>query len=133
MIPDFQSLMLPVLRHASGSEIRISELVADLADEFELEASERSKTLPSSGQTVLYNRAQWAKTYLKQAGLLRPTKRAHFEITNRGTDVLSNPPDRIDISFLEQFPEFREFRDRSKKSGGLGSKPNQHLDFGLRC
>lgn len=116
MIPDFQTLMLPVLQHAASNEIRISELVPQLADDFQLSQDERGQTLPSSGQSVLYNRAQWAKTYLKQAGLLEPTKRAHFRISERGLEVLRKPPERIDIAFLEQFPEFRAFRDRSKKS-----------------
>lgn len=116
MIPDFQTLMLPVLKHAAAGEIRISELVPQLADDFGLSAEERSQTLPSSGQSVLYNRAQWAKTYLKQAGLLEPTRRAHFRISQRGLDILKSPPARIDIGFLEQFSEFRAFRDRSKKA-----------------
>ena len=116
MIPDFQTLMLPVLKHAATDEIRISELVAQLADDFNLTPEERDQTLPSSGQSVLYNRSQWAKTYLKQAGLLEPTKRAHFRISERGLDVLKNPPARINIGYLEQFPEFRAFRDRSKKT-----------------
>ncbi len=118
MIPDFQTLMLPVLKHAATGEIRISELVPQLADDFQLSQDERDQTLPSSGQSVLYNRAQWAKTYLKQAGLLEPTKRAHFRISERGLDVLRNPPSRIDIAFLEQFEEFRAFRDRGKKTEG---------------
>ncbi|MBU2586560.1 MAG: restriction endonuclease [Alphaproteobacteria bacterium] len=108
--------MLPVLKHAAAGEIRISELVSQLADDFQLTQEERGQTLPSSGQSVLYNRAQWAKTYLKQAGLLEPTKRAHFRISERGLGVLRSPPERIDITFLEQFAEFRAFRDRSKKN-----------------
>ena len=116
MIPDFQTLMRPVLALAGNGEIRISEVVDVLADEFALSVGERAQTLPSSGQTVLYNRAQWAKTYLKQAGLLELTRRAHFRVTERGRRVLENGPARIDIAFLDQFPDFREFRDR-KKSG----------------
>lgn len=108
--------MLPVLKHAATGEIRISELVPQLADDFGLTQDERDQTLPSSGQSVLYNRAQWAKTYLKQAGLLQPTKRAHFQISERGLQVLKSPPVRIDIPFLEQFSEFRAFRDRNKKA-----------------
>lgn len=115
MIPDFQTLMVPVLQYAVDSEIRISELVPRLADDFNLTEEERNETLASSGQLVLYNRAQWAKTYLKQAGLLEPTKRAHFCISERGREVLRGNPARIDISFLEQFDEFRQFRDRNKK------------------
>lgn len=123
MIPDFQSLMLPVLEHAVQGEIRISDLVSQLADDFSLSEEERSKTLPSSGQSVLYNRSQWAKTYLKQAGLLEPTKHAHFRISKRGREVLKNPPERIDIGFLEQFPEFQAFRNRGKKSQANESSP----------
>lgn len=115
MIPDFQSLMLPVLQHAAEGEIRISELVPQLADDFGLTPDERAQTLPSSGQTVLYNRSQWAKTYLKQAGLLEPTTRAYFKISARGHEVLANPPPRIDIPYLERFEEFRQFRERNKK------------------
>ena len=117
MIPDFQTLMLPVLRLAAGGEIRISEVVDKLADEFSLTEDERNSTLASSGQTYLYNRAQWAKTYLKQAGLLEPTKRAHFRITDSGRAVLAKAPARIDIAFLDQFAEFRQFRERGRKPG----------------
>lgn len=127
MIPDFQTLMLPVLKHAANGEIRISELVPQLATDFSLSEQERSETLPSSGQTVLYNRSQWAKTYLKQAGMLQPTKRAYFKISQRGRDVLNNPPERIDIPYLEQFEEFRQFRARNKKpkeqSVGIAPEP----------
>jgi restriction endonuclease Mrr len=43
MIPDFQSLMLPVLRSAADGEVRISDVVESLADEFGLSAEERSQ------------------------------------------------------------------------------------------
>jgi restriction system protein len=113
--------MLPILKHAACGEIRISELVPKLADEFELTEEERAEVLPSSGQTVLYNRANWAKTYLKQAGLLQPTKRGHFKITERGLDVLNAPPTRIDIAFLDQFPDFQAFRSRRRKVDDKGT------------
>lgn len=119
MIPDYQTLMLPVLRLAAEGEVRISEVIGQLADELELSPDEREMTLPSSGQTYLYNRAQWAKTYLKQAGLLEMTRRAHFRITDRGRAVLQNPPAKIDNAFLDQFAEFRQFRERSQKSDGV--------------
>lgn len=112
-IPDYQTLMLPVLRAASNGEVRISEVVDQLADEFHLTPQERSELLPSGKQTTFSNRTHWAKSYLGKAGLVELTRRAHFRITNRGRDVLANPPDRIDIHFLEQFPEFVLFRSAS--------------------
>lgn len=42
-------------------------------------------------------------------------KKGLLQISERGRSILQNPPSRIDIAFLEQFPEFLAFRDRSKK------------------
>lgn len=130
MIPDYQTLMLPVLRRAEKGEIRISDLVDQLGEDFDLTPEEKSRTLASSGQKILYNRSQWAKTYLKQAGLLEPTTRAYFRITERGRSVLKNSPDRIDNAFLDQFEEFRQFRERGRKADGaiaLTPQPNPDL------
>lgn len=112
--------MRPILRLASVGEIRIAEVVDRLADEFGLSIEERAQTLPSSGQTVLYNRAQWAKTYLKQAGLLEATRRAHFRITERGASALADDTIVIDAKFLKRFPDFQAFQSRTKVSTGEG-------------
>lgn len=109
-IPDFQTLMLPVLRSSEMGEVRISDVVQLLADKFQLTEDERSELLPSGKQTTFANRVHWAKSYLGKAGLVELTKRAHFQITDRGRDVLAKPPEKIDVHFLEQFPEFVLFR-----------------------
>jgi restriction system protein len=110
-IPDFQTLMLPLLRLAAEKESSVSDSVERLAGEFNLSQEERATLLPSGRQTTFSNRVAWAKSYLVQAGLIAPTtKRAHFLITDRGKTVLSNPPQRITIKYLSQFPEFRKFR-----------------------
>lgn len=111
-IPDFQTLMLPVLKLAADREWRVSETVERLANDFNLSQEDRTALLPSGRQTTFSNRVAWAKSYLVQAGLIRPTdKRAHFIITDQGRKVLENPPDRITIKFLNQFPEFKKFRE----------------------
>ena len=113
-IPDFQTLMLPVLKLAAEKEWRVAETIERLADEFKLSSEDRTALLPSGRQTTFSNRVAWAKSYLVQAGLIQPTtKRAHFVITEQGKKVLANPPDRITIKFLSQFPEFRKFREPS--------------------
>lgn len=110
-IPDFQTLMLPLLRLAADKESSISDSVEHLANDFKLSPEERATLLPSGRQTTFSNRVAWAKSYLVQAALIMPTtKRAHFCITERGKSVLSNPPERITIKYLSQFPEFRKFR-----------------------
>ena len=95
-IPDYQSLMLPVLRQAALGEVRIAEVVDRLANELRLTDADRSELLPSGKQTTFANRVHWAKTYLKQAGLVESTTRAHFKITQRGIDVLASSVTRID-------------------------------------
>lgn len=110
-IPDFQSLMLPVLQESAAGEIRISDVVTALGSKLALTEAELSELLPSGKQTTFANRVNWAKSYLGKAGLIRLTKRAYFEISERGRAVLANPPPRITIKFLESFPEFRTFRE----------------------
>lgn len=113
-IPDFQTLMLPLLRlSASEKEWRTSDAVAVLADQFNLTQEERAALLPSGRQSSFANRVHWARTYLGKAGLVAATKRAHFRISNIGLKVLTNPPDRITIRYLTQFPAFQEFRKAS--------------------
>ncbi len=110
-IPHFQTLMLPLLRLAAESESSVSDSVEHLANDFKLSQEEQATLLPSGRQTTFSNRVTWAKSYLVQAGLITSTtKRAHFCITERGKGVLSNPPERITIKYLAQFPEFRKFR-----------------------
>jgi restriction system protein len=110
-IPDFQTLMLPVLRVAAEGEMRISDVVERLAAELGLTAEERSHLLPSGRQTTFANRVHWAKSYLGKAGLVELTKRAHFRATEKGREVLVAPPDRIDIKYLNRFPGFQQFRE----------------------
>jgi restriction system protein len=105
--------MLPVLEQAAGGEVRIGATVERLADKFELSAEQRAELLPSKRQTTFANRVHWAKSYLGKAGLVELTRRGHFKITDAGKDVLKNPPSRIDISFLKQFPAFQAFREPS--------------------
>lgn len=113
-IPDFQSVMLPLLRWLEdGSEHTASASVDALARHFGLSAEERTTLLPSGRQSVLDNRVGWARTYLVKAGLLERTgPRGAVRITERGQGVLRANVSRIDIPYLSQFPEFEEFRRR---------------------
>ncbi|HEY7414722.1 MAG TPA: restriction endonuclease [Ktedonobacteraceae bacterium] len=115
-IPDFQSFMLPLLQFtADQQEHSLREAIEALAQVFNLSEQERKELLPSGQQTVFDNRVSWASTHLKKAGLLESTRRSFFKITQRGLDILSQNPSRIDIKLLERFPEFVEFRGSGKK------------------
>ena len=115
-VPDFQSMMLPFLRStADGEEHQMADVRQMLAKEFQLTEAELKELLPSGKQSRFSNRVAWAKVYLAQAGLLDTPKRGAFRISNRGRELLSNPPEAIDIKFLERYPEFLEFRYQRKK------------------
>jgi restriction system protein len=136
-IPDYQRLMLPVLLCVQdGEEHRFGDVVEALAEQFDLSADEQAQLL-GSGQTVLSNRTGWARTYLKKAGLIEPTRRGAFRITESGLSVLASNPERIDVKFLMQFPEFVAFRrlrherDEEKPSdaaAGFEATPEEALD-----
>ncbi|MGB9941036.1 restriction endonuclease [Methanosarcina sp.] len=111
VIPDYQSVMLPLLKYAGdGKEHRIRNAVENLADEFRLSEEERKELLPSGQQAVFNNRVGWACTYLKKAGLLNSGRKGYFSITQKGLSVLRANPVSIDVNFLTQFNEFNEFR-----------------------
>jgi restriction system protein len=112
-VPDFQSLMLPLLRVAAdGEEHSLAETRPLLAAELKLSEADQDELLPSGRQTRFANRVAWAKVYLQQAGLLLSPRRGHFQISDRGRELLAAPPERIDIKFLGQYPDFAEFRRR---------------------
>ncbi len=118
-VPEYQSLMLPVLSLASEGEVRVGDAVERLAGELGLSDEDREELLPSGKQTVFANRVHWAKTYLKQAGLVESTRRAHFKITERGLTALAQKPQRIDNAYLSQFAEFIAFKQRRSPEGIL--------------
>ena len=110
-IPDFQSIMLPLLTLAGDREThRLRESVATLAKDFGLTDEEARELVPSGQQPRFHNRVTWARTHLKKAGLLESPNRGSFRITDRGLDVLAEKPSQINAKFLEQFEEYRTFR-----------------------
>ena len=115
MIPDYQTLMLPLLKIVSdGNEYKLNDIVEILAKRFDLTDEERAELLPS-GQTFLFgNRVGWARTYLKKSGLLDAPKRGVISITQRGKEVLKENPSAITDKFLQRFPEFLEFKSTKK-------------------
>ncbi|CAN5475032.1 hypothetical protein BH20ACI3_BH20ACI3_01780 [soil metagenome] len=116
-VPDFQRLMLPLLKLAAdGMQHTLAETVEQLAQEFQLSDEDRGQLL-RSGQTRLYNRVGWTTTYLKKAGLVQAVGLGRFQITDRGQEILASQPKTIDVAFLEsRFPEMLEFRKtRSKR------------------
>jgi restriction system protein len=114
-IPDFQSVMLPLLNFAADQgEHSLQETVDALAAIFGLTVEEREELLPSGKQARFDNRVAWARSYFKQAGLVENTRRGFFRISQRGLDLLKTTPKKINIKLLEQYPEFIDFRNLRK-------------------
>jgi len=111
-VPDYQSVMLPLLRFAAqkGNEITTSEAVEALAKELGLTEDDLKEMLPSGIQETFVNRVGWASTYMKKAGLLEATRRGFYKITDRGKDLLKKQPKTINVKLLKQYPEFLEFQ-----------------------
>jgi restriction system protein len=119
-VPDYQSLMLPLLRFAAQkeSETSTSEAVEALAKELGLTADDLKEMLPSGIQSTFVNRVGWASTYMKKAGLLESTRRGFYQITERGKDILKKQPKIINVKLLKQYPEFIEFQQlKGTRSG----------------
>jgi restriction system protein len=120
--------MRPVLESAVDGEVRISDVVNILAEQFHLNDAEQDELLPSGKQTRFANRVHWAKSYLKQAGLVMSTKRAHYVATDRGKSALADPSTKINKVYLEQFDEFREFQARTRNSSDEENSPASEVE-----
>ena len=89
-IPDFQSIMLPLLKFLSDSEEHTNqEAVDSLAVEFGLSEEDLGEMLPSGTQPVFVNRFGWAKSHMKMAGLVEAPHRADIKITDRDGCLVS--------------------------------------------
>jgi restriction system protein len=108
-IPDYQSLMLPVLTVAAEGETRVPVAAYRIADQLGLGEDERNELLPSGKQRLLHNRVHWAKFYLTKAGLLDSPKRGVFTASSAGKALLVTRPTNIDVETLKTFPAFAEF------------------------
>jgi restriction system protein len=132
-VPDFQSLMLPLLKiTGDGNEHTTSEVIETLARQFGLDENDRDELLPSGKQRKLDNRVNWTKTYLQKALLLTSTGRSRFRITERGHKVLRESPISLNVKYLNQFPEFLAFHTATNNKEGKTNETNaetQELDY----
>ena len=134
-VPDFQSMMRPVLAlHVDGLAHTSAEVRDAVAEVMDVTEEDRQVPLPSGRSSRYANRVAWAVTHMAQALLLERPNRGVTQITQRGTDVLAKHPDRVDMSVLAQFPEYLEFRSGSRRharkepaGGPATEEPAQHL------
>ena len=115
-IPDFQSIMLPLLQVIADGEEHVNDAYRDqVAHHFGVSQEDRQTRIPSGRAPIFANRVGWATTYLAKAGLIERTGRKRIRITDRGREALRDHggQGRIDTRYLTRFPEFLEFQQRS--------------------
>ena len=109
-IPDYQTIMLPLLKFMGDQkEHNVREMIDYLAGEFRLSDEEKRRLLPSGNDVKFDNKVKWSRLYLGKAGLLKSTGKGYWKISKSGLQVLSQNPSRIDVKFLGQLPEYQEF------------------------
>ncbi len=108
-IPDYQTLMLPVLRAAAEGEKKVADVADLIADQIGLSSEERGAMLPSGRQRLLHNRVHWSKFYLTKAGLIRSPSRGRFVATEEGRKLLATNPERINVPLLMKLPTFKDW------------------------
>ncbi len=143
MIPDFQKIMLPLLKSLSDGNVKNSnDFRSYIVKEFEITEEEQKIKTPSGKQLLLYNRIAWAITYLRMAELIKNSERGKYILSDLGRDVLKKPPVEITITFLKKFPKFNLNRnpnqDESIKEENtidtadtLGKTPEELIEAGI--
>lgn len=131
-VPDYQSIMLPLLEFAADrkGEISTSQAIYALAISLKLSKEDLKQMLPSGISTTFFNRVSWAATYMKKAGLLEATRRGYYHITQRGIDLFKKKPQKITKELLTRYPEFQEFQNlKGTRSGDRSKDTEGSLDF----
>jgi restriction system protein len=94
-----------------------------VAAELRLTETDLAEMLPSGRQTTFANRTAWANIFLQRAGLLEKVSRGVYRITDEGRQALVEQPERIDMRFLERYPAYVEWRQRSVTGSGERAPP----------
>ncbi len=106
-IPDYQSLMEPVLRIVERDGVLSMRDLADrVTTDLNLTAEDRRETI-QSGMGLPENRTHWAVTYLFKVKAVSRPRRGHVEIAERGRELHAGEPVRNNT--LERLPEHRAF------------------------
>jgi len=116
-IPDFQTVMLPLMRDLANGERSGQESLDALASHFGITAEERAMRIPSGRAPIFANRIGWAKSHLKMAGVIESPRRSVYRLTARGRQIIDANPTRITLALLNQFPEYVAFRTGERQAG----------------
>ena len=126
-VPNFQQLMLPLLRMtvAQRGETHFGAIEEAIAAELGLSMDDLARTVPSGQQSLFSNRLAWSKSYLARAVLIETTRRGFFRATQRGKALVAEGVPEIDIKVLLRYPEFAAWRSQQRVSDEAGAASGQ--------
>ncbi|MFW1755275.1 restriction endonuclease [Acinetobacter wanghuae] len=110
-------LMLPLLliMQKNNKIYSLHEAYDELIHVLNCTEEQKNATM-EDGRNIIFYRLQWAKTYLKKAGLIDYPSKAHFQLTTIGRNLVLQNVDKINISFLSQFESFKSFRNLNRET-----------------
>lgn len=110
-IPDFQSLMYPLLSYLEDSQPHtLQEVMVAMATRFNLTEEELKIKVPSGQMGLFKNRIGWATSYLKNSGLIYYPQRGVYQLTETGRSVLAEKIDYINIAYLKKFEGYKKWQ-----------------------
>ena len=111
MLPTFQECMLPTLQAlADGTPRSAKEIRSFIIKRFSVTEKEMQIMLPSN-QSRLSSNINWARSYLRFAGLIQSPKRGVYIITPDGKSLLASKPEEINVKMLMDYPKFRAWKE----------------------
>jgi Restriction endonuclease len=120
-VPGFQEMFLPFLiALADGEERHMSVIQKTIEDYLRISDEDKAEMIPSGQSSKVANRVGWARTHLNKAGLIRKAAWGVYGITEQGVNLVRNPPEKVDLKFLDTIPEHQTWFHAPPKA--VGSK-----------
>ena len=135
-IPKFQETFIPILTVLSdGKMISTGDLKKCVFDKYYKNLPGVLEEKTKSGDSLIFNRIAWGKTYLKQAGLISQPERAIVQITAKGRAMLNKGELHLkDLFKDEEFVANRNAYKDNKDNEEVASDetPQDLIDKGFR-
>lgn len=103
-IPDYQDLMVAMLRLAGDGPIALTAMEDRIAKLHRLTPEERRTAHPGRRHGIFENRVHWSKFCLRRAGLITFPSHKRLAITEQGRKLLEQNTDRVNGEVLAQYP-----------------------------
>jgi Restriction endonuclease len=117
-VPKFEEMYIPLLECLKDGKEHTSKEVNDLIAKYmNISDEDVIELLPSGNMEIFHSRANWARTYLKKAGLIESPRRGIFLISDEGKRLLLESPEEIGLNLFLKNETFHEFY--------MGKKPTK--------